>query len=101
MPIYEYQCSNCGHLFDELQKMSEPPLTKCPACGQNTLQRLIGSGGGIIFKGSGFYLTDYKKKTDNKASSVQSETKKEKPAASKTPESAKSEAKKESKKDNK
>jgi putative FmdB family regulatory protein len=101
MPIYEYQCSNCGHLFDELQKMSEPPLIKCPACGHNTLKRLIGSGAGIIFKGSGFYLTDYKKKADHKASPVPSKTKKEKPAAHKTPESAKKEPKKESNKDTK
>jgi putative FmdB family regulatory protein len=63
MPIYEYQCSNCGHHLEELQSISEPPLVKCPKCGQNTLKKLIGSGGGLIFKGSGFYLTDYKNKS--------------------------------------
>lgn len=63
MPFYEYQCSNCGHKLEELQKMSDAPLTKCPACGKDTLKRLIGTGGGLIFKGSGFYLTDYKKKS--------------------------------------
>jgi len=63
MPFYEYQCSNCGNQLEELQKMSDPPLTKCPKCGKETLKRLIGTGGGIIFKGSGFYLTDYKKKS--------------------------------------
>ena len=62
MPFYEYQCSNCGHTLEELQKMSDPPLKKCPNCGKNTLQKLIGTGGGLIFKGSGFYLTDYKNK---------------------------------------
>lgn len=62
MPIYEYQCSDpdCRHEFDELQSMSEPPLVTCPKCGKDTLKKLIGSGAGLIFKGSGFYLTDYK-----------------------------------------
>ena len=54
MPFYEYQCSNCGNQLEELQKMSDSPLTKCPKCGKETLKRLIGTGGGIIFKGSGF-----------------------------------------------
>ena len=63
MPIYEYQCSNCGHHLEELQSISEPPLVKCPNCGENSLKKLIGSGGGLIFKGSGFYLTDYKNKS--------------------------------------
>lgn len=63
MPFYEYQCSNCGHELEELQRMSDAPLTKCPSCGKDTLKKLIGSGGGIIFKGSGFYHTDYKNKT--------------------------------------
>lgn len=62
MPIYEYQCQNCGHEFEELQKMTEEPLILCPNCNKKTLKRLIGSGAGVIFKGSGFYHTDYKKK---------------------------------------
>lgn len=62
MPIYEYQCSNCGYEMEELQSMSEEPLVKCPNCGKDTLKRLIGGGAGLIFKGSGFYLTDYKNK---------------------------------------
>ena len=61
MPIYEYQCKNCGHLFDELQSIKEKPLVKCPSCGKDSLAKLIGTGAGIIFKGSGFYQTDYKK----------------------------------------
>lgn len=61
MPFYEYLCTNCSNKLEELQKMSDPPLKKCPKCGKNTLKRLIGTGGGIIFKGSGFYQTDYKK----------------------------------------
>src|SRR4030095_12114433 len=68
MPIYEYQCSNCGHTLEELQSMSEAPLVKCPNCGKDTLQRLIGGGAGLIFKGSGFYLTDYKKTGQEKSS---------------------------------
>ncbi|MEO8513776.1 MAG: zinc ribbon domain-containing protein [Ignavibacteria bacterium] len=62
MPFYEYKCSDCGFELEELQKMSDEPLKKCPNCGKETLQKLIGTGGGLIFKGSGFYQTDYKKK---------------------------------------
>lgn len=80
MPIYEYQCSNCGHHLEELQSITELPLTRCPKCGKDTLKKLIGSGGGLIFKGSGFYLTDYKKKS---SSASQSPSKKEKPKDSK------------------
>ncbi|MEO8448107.1 MAG: zinc ribbon domain-containing protein [bacterium] len=62
MPTYEYKCDDCGHQFDALQSMKDEKLTKCPNCGKETLRRLIGTGGGLIFKGSGFYLTDYKNK---------------------------------------
>jgi putative FmdB family regulatory protein len=62
MPFYEYKCDNCGYQFEELQTMSEEQLLKCPQCGKDTLKKLIGTGSGIIFKGSGFYLTDYKNK---------------------------------------
>ncbi|MBI4308838.1 MAG: zinc ribbon domain-containing protein, partial [Candidatus Omnitrophica bacterium] len=57
MPTYQYECSACGHEFEELQTMTEPKLTQCPKCGKNKLARLIGSGSGMIFKGSGFYET--------------------------------------------
>ena len=60
MPTYEYQCNACGHRFDELQSFSDPQLTKCPACKKKKLQRLIGTGAAILFKGSGFYQTDYR-----------------------------------------
>jgi putative FmdB family regulatory protein len=63
MPTYQYECSACGHEFEELQSMTDPKLTKCPKCGKKKLARLIGSGAGMIFKGSGFYETDYKKKS--------------------------------------
>lgn len=67
MPFYEYKCSNCGHELEELQSMTEAPLVKCPVCGKDTLQKLMGTGAGLIFKGSGFYLTDYKKKSSSAA----------------------------------
>lgn len=69
MPIYEYQCSKCGHEMEELQTISAPPLIKCPNCGNNSLKKLIGTGGGLIFKGSGFYLTDYKNKSASEKNS--------------------------------
>ena len=62
MPTYQYECQACSHEFEELQSMTDKKLTKCPKCGKNKLARLIGSGAGMIFKGSGFYETDYKKK---------------------------------------
>src|SRR5262245_33498839 len=61
MPTYDYQCSACGHRFDELQSFSDPVLTKCPKCKKNKLERLFGGGGAIIFKGGGFYETDYRR----------------------------------------
>ena len=63
MPTYQYQCTHCGHDFEILQSMKENRLKKCPQCHQSKLQRLIGTGSGIIFKGTGFYETDYKRKT--------------------------------------
>jgi putative FmdB family regulatory protein len=60
MPTYEYECSNCGHKFEKFQSIKASPIKKCPACGKNTAQRLIGMGAGLIFKGSGFYITDYR-----------------------------------------
>ena len=60
MPTYEYVCSKCGHEFEQFQSMNDQPLKRCPKCGKLGLKRLIGRGGGIIFKGAGFYQTDYK-----------------------------------------
>ncbi|MBN1526518.1 MAG: zinc ribbon domain-containing protein [Candidatus Omnitrophica bacterium] len=60
MPTYDYECGKCGR-FELFQSMKDEPLKKCPKCG-GSAHRLIGSGGGIIFKGSGFYQTDYKNK---------------------------------------
>jgi putative FmdB family regulatory protein len=66
MPTYQYVCKNCRHEFEELQTMSELPLVTCPSCKQDTLARVMGMGGGLIFKGSGFYLTDYVKNQGTK-----------------------------------
>jgi putative FmdB family regulatory protein len=61
MPTYEYECSECGHRFELFQNIKDQPLKTCPKCGKK-VNRLIGTGGGIIFRGSGFYCTDYPKK---------------------------------------
>ena len=66
MPTYEYRCRDCGEKFDEFQKISDPPLTKCPFCGGG-VDRLISGGLGVLFKGSGFYLTDYRSESYKKA----------------------------------
>lgn len=60
MPTYEYKCTKCNHKFEEFQSIKANPLEKCPKCG-GKVKRLIGGGSGIIFKGSGFYATDYRK----------------------------------------
>lgn len=59
MPIYEYQCDSCGHALEKLQKLSDAPLTDCPACGDATLKKMI-SAAGFRLKGGGWYETDFK-----------------------------------------
>lgn len=59
MPTYDYKCLKCGYSFEEFQRMAEEPLSVCPKCG-GSVKRLIGAGAGPIFKGTGFYQTDYK-----------------------------------------
>jgi putative FmdB family regulatory protein len=61
MPTYEYKCTKCGNIFERFQSIKEPPQTECPLCN-GPVRRLIGTGSGIIFKGSGFYITDYRSK---------------------------------------
>src|SRR3954447_5615799 len=60
MPTYDYKCDACGHAFEQFQSMSAAPTRKCPKCGKLKVKRLIGTGAGLIFKGSGFYITDYR-----------------------------------------
>jgi putative FmdB family regulatory protein len=67
MPTYEYECKACKHEFEIFQSMKDDALTKCPECGKDKLRRLIGTGAGIIFKGSGFYETDYRSSSYQKA----------------------------------
>ena len=59
MPTYQYRCTQCGHEFEEFQKITDEPLEKCPQCGGKP-QRLISGGAGLLFKGDGFYITDYR-----------------------------------------
>lgn len=61
MPTYDYACEHCGHTFEAFQSMRDDRLKTCPKCGKARLKRLLGTGAGLIFKGSGFYITDYKK----------------------------------------
>jgi putative FmdB family regulatory protein len=73
MPTYEYECDACGHHFDEFQSFSEEPLKKCPECKKNKLHRVIGSGAAILFKGSGFYQTDYRSESYTQAAKADQE----------------------------
>lgn len=93
MPTYEYKCDDCGHQFDALQSMKDEKLTKCPNCGKETLRRLIGTGGGLIFKGSGFYLTDYKNKSTETTPSQSSGSDKPKAEPAKSKETSTTESK--------
>ncbi|MCU0958874.1 MAG: zinc ribbon domain-containing protein [Pirellulaceae bacterium] len=66
MPTYDYQCSGCEHEFELFQSISDRPRRKCPACGEMKLKRLIGPGAAVVFKGSGFYQTDYRSESYRK-----------------------------------
>jgi putative FmdB family regulatory protein len=80
MPTYEYQCSQCDQIFEEFQKMTAPALTDCPKCGaKGTVRRLIAGGAGLIFKGSGFYATDYKQGGNGKSSAHKATSNESKP----------------------
>jgi putative FmdB family regulatory protein len=75
MPTYEYACPKCGHQFEQFQSMKDEPLKRCPSCRKSGLKRLIGGGAGLIFKGTGFYITDYKKKSQSGAGEGKPEAK--------------------------
>ena len=67
MPTYDYECSACGHRFEKFQSITARSIRKCPACGRSKVRRLIGAGAGVIFRGSGFYQTDYRSASYRKA----------------------------------
>ena len=69
MPTYDYVCDACRHTFEEFQYIKEEPLRKCPECKKLKLRRLIGAGAAIVFKGSGFYQTDYRSESYKKGES--------------------------------
>ncbi len=81
MPTYDYQCDNCDHKFELFQGINDSKKRKCPECGKLKLRRLIGTGAAVVFKGSGFYQTDYRSESYKKAQ-----------AADKPPESKKSDS---------
>ena len=73
MPTYEYRCEACGHQFDEFQSFKDEPLKVCPQCHQEALRRLFGTGAAILFKGSGFYETDYRSESYKQAAKADAE----------------------------
>ncbi len=93
MPTYEYECKTCGHQFEALQRITAEPLERCPrsecpeGSGRGRVRRLIGTGGGLLFKGSGFYITDYR--SDNYKKAAKADTPDSKPASSKSGEGGK------------
>lgn len=71
MPTYDYRCNACAHQFELFQSMSESARRKCPECGKLALERLIGTGAAVLFKGSGFYETDYRSPSYKKAAEAE------------------------------
>ncbi len=74
MPTYDYRCEACGHSLEMFQSMLESAKRKCPSCGRLKLVRLIGAGGGILFKGSGFYQTDYRSESYKSAAKAETDS---------------------------
>jgi len=74
MPTYDYECTQCKHLWDEFQSITSKPTRKCPACGKLKAKRIIGAGAGILFKGTGFYITDYRSDSYKKAADADSKS---------------------------
>jgi len=94
VPTYDYVCGACGHELEIFQSMSEAPKRKCPECGSLKLQRQIGMGAGVLFKGSGFYETDYRSDSYAKGAKAEKEAKSEKKSESKSSKPEKGEGKK-------
>ena len=78
MPTYDYQCDACDHEFELFQRISDDPQKKCPECGKNKLRRLFGTGAAIVFKGSGFYQTDYRSESYKKGADAEKSKKESK-----------------------
>lgn len=76
MPTYDYECDACGHTFELFQSISEPVKRKCPKCGKSKLRRLFGTGAAVVFKGSGFYQTDYRSDSYKKGAKADKDAKK-------------------------
>ncbi|MGY8769853.1 MAG: FmdB family zinc ribbon protein [Pirellulales bacterium] len=87
MPTYDYECDGCGHTFEEFQGIHADLLTKCPECKKKKLRRLFGTGGGLLFKGSGFYKTDYRSESYTKSESAAKKKASESSSSSKKTES--------------
>ena len=77
MPTYDYICNDCEKIYEYFQSMSDAPIRECPECKKNSLRRVISGGTGLIFKGSGYYLTDYKNKKTQSSEDKKSNKKKE------------------------
>lgn len=82
MPTYEYQCDACNHNFDEFQSINDKPLKKCPQCKKPKLRRVFGTGAAVLFKGSGFYQTDYRSESYKAGAKADQESAKPAPANS-------------------
>ena len=76
MPTYDYICNDCEKIYEYFQSMSDAPIKECPECKKNSLRRVISGGTGLIFKGSGYYLTDYKNKKTQSSENKKSNKKK-------------------------
>ena len=87
MPTYDYICNDCEKMYEYFQSMSDAPIKECPECKKNSLRRVISGGTGLIFKGSGYYLTDYKNKKKQSSENKKSNKKKKNNKAKKKVES--------------
>jgi putative FmdB family regulatory protein len=100
MPTYDYKCEACDHTFEKFHSITADPVRKCPVCGKRKVRRLIGTGAGLIFKGSGFYITDYRSesyksaaKADSGSTSTESKATEKSPASKETAAAPKPESK--------
>lgn len=95
MPTYDYECDACGHKLEVFQSITAEPLTKCPECDKDKLRRLLGTGAALMFKGSGFYITDYRSEGYKKR--AQADKKSTESSSSSSSDSSKSSSKSDSK----